>query len=70
MQPTDSPFWKGLMRVKDEFFARGFFQVGSGEATRFWEDIWLGSTPLKDQYPSLYNIVQHKYVSVHTMHPR
>jgi hypothetical protein len=24
-KPTDSPFWKGLMKVKDDFFSRGFF---------------------------------------------
>jgi hypothetical protein len=23
-KPMDSPFWKGLMRVKDDFFERGF----------------------------------------------
>ena len=59
-RPTDSPFWKGLMRVKDEFFNRGFFKIGDGALTRFWEDTWLGDTPLKSQYPSLYNIVQRK----------
>jgi hypothetical protein len=37
--PTDSPFWKGLMKVKDEFFKRGSFQIGNGQSTRFWEDI-------------------------------
>ena len=63
-RPTDSPFWKGLMRVKDEFFNRGFFKIGDGALTRFWEDTWLGDTPLKSQYPSLYNIVQRKNVYV------
>ena len=56
-QPTDSPFWKGFMRVKEDFFSRGSFRVGNGETTRFWEDTWLGKTPLKYQYPLLYNIV-------------
>ena len=64
-QPTDSPFWKGLMRVKEDFFSRGSFMVGNGETTRFWEDTWLGPTPLKNQYPLLYNIVQQKNVSIH-----
>jgi hypothetical protein len=56
-KPTDSPFWKGLMRVKDDFFSRGFFKVGNGSDTRFWEDIWLGDTSLAQQYPVLSNIV-------------
>ena len=58
MRPTDSPFWKGLMRVKVAFFNRTKFIVGNGNTTRFWEDTWLGETPLALQYPSLYRIVQ------------
>jgi hypothetical protein len=57
MKPTDSPFWKGLMKVQDEFLSRGSFTMGNGEDTRFWEDTWLGNKSLAQQYPSLYNIV-------------
>jgi hypothetical protein len=63
-KPTDSPFWKGLMRVKNEFFNRGSFKVGDGTSVRFLEDIWLGDSSLANQYPSLYNIVQRKNVFV------
>jgi hypothetical protein len=63
-KPTDSPFWKGLMGVKDEFFSRGSFWVGNGQQVRFWEDTWLGDAPLASQYPSLYNIVRRKNVLV------
>ena len=64
-KPMDSPFWKGLMQVKDSFFVRGVFKVGNGAITRFWEYIWLGDVPLAQQYPTLYNIVQRKNISVH-----
>ena len=57
---NDSPFWKGLMRTKGLFFHRTKFLVGNGMTTKFWEDTWLGETPLAIQYPSLYNIVQCK----------
>ncbi|XP_073357973.1 uncharacterized mitochondrial protein AtMg00310-like [Aegilops tauschii subsp. strangulata] len=60
VRPTDSPFWKGLMRVKAAFFNRTNFIVGNGNTTRFWEDTWLGETPLALQYPSLYRIVQRR----------
>jgi hypothetical protein len=60
VKPTDSPFWKGIMKVKDDFFQRGSFVVRDGMKTRFWEDTWLGDTPLATQYPSLYNIVRTK----------
>ena len=55
VKPMDSPFWKGLMRVKNE------------SSVRFWEDIWLGNVSLAQQYPSLYNIVQRKNVLVATV---
>lgn len=35
LKPTDPPFWKGLMHVKDEFFSRGSFVVEDGSAVRF-----------------------------------
>uniref|UniRef100_A0A453PUQ8 Reverse transcriptase zinc-binding domain-containing protein n=1 Tax=Aegilops tauschii subsp. strangulata TaxID=200361 RepID=A0A453PUQ8_AEGTS len=40
------------------FFNRTKFIVGNGTDTSFWEDTWLGETPLALQYPTLYNIVQ------------
>ena len=46
------------MRVKAAFFNRTKFIVGDGNTTRFWENTWLGETPLALQYPSLYHIVQ------------
>ena len=63
-KPFDSPFWKGLMRTKEDFFGRGSFKIGNGMNTRFWEDIWLGDTFLAQQYPVLYNIIQGKQVLV------
>jgi hypothetical protein len=63
-KPTDSPFWKGLMWVKNEFFSRGYFKVGYWAIVCFWEDVWLRDTSLADQYPLSYNIVQRKNVLV------
>jgi hypothetical protein len=63
-KPTDSQFWKGLMRVKDDFFRNGHFELGNGSSVRFWEDKWLGNRPLAHLYPNLYNVVQRKNVLV------
>jgi hypothetical protein len=30
VKTIDSPFWKGLMKCKDEFFKRGLIKVGYG----------------------------------------
>jgi hypothetical protein len=63
-KPTDSHFWKELMRIENDFFNRGSFKIRDGSTLRFWADIWLGDAPLAVQYPSLYNIVQRKNVLV------
>ena len=52
------------MKVKEDFFNRGHFIIGDGNSTSFWEDVWLGDTPLAQQYEPLYNIVNGKQVTV------
>ena len=68
IKPNDSPFWKDLMHVKDDFFKRGYFKIADCTTVRFWEDVWMGDVPLSHQYPALDNIVQHKNVLVSTAH--
>jgi hypothetical protein len=58
-KPNDSPFLKGLMNMKDDFFSIGSINVGNDMYTRFWEDTWLGNKPLAQQY-----IVQRKQVLI------
>jgi hypothetical protein len=60
----DSHFWSGLMEVKSLFLERGRFKVRDGTQARFWEDLWIGQVPLMKKFPSLYNIVRKKNVSV------
>jgi hypothetical protein len=55
VKPIDSPFWKGLMQVKDDFFQRDSIFVWDGMPTRLWEDTCLGDTSLATQCPTLYN---------------
>jgi hypothetical protein len=31
-----SSFWRGFMKIKDEFFERGPFTIRNGEETRLW----------------------------------
>ncbi|GJZ62103.1 putative RNA-directed DNA polymerase, eukaryota, reverse transcriptase zinc-binding domain protein [Tanacetum coccineum] len=31
-------------------------KLGNGESTHFWEDIWFGNTPLRLQFPRIYNL--------------
>jgi hypothetical protein len=43
---TESQFCRRLIKVKEEFFKRGSFTIWICEETRFWEDTWLGISPL------------------------
>jgi hypothetical protein len=52
------------MNVKDTFLGLGSFKVKDGSQTRFWVDTWLGYKPLKDRFPTLFNIVRRKHDSV------
>ncbi|PNT67967.1 hypothetical protein BRADI_3g34315v3 [Brachypodium distachyon] len=41
-----SQFWKGLHAVKEWFRLGSAYEVGNGKWVRFWEDVWVGETPL------------------------
>lgn len=51
-----SQFWKGLYEIKKWLSLGSAYELGNGKSVRFWEDVWLGDTPIKTQYPNLYNI--------------
>ena len=63
-KPGDSQFWTGLMAVKHDFLMLGSFTLNNGNLIRFWEDVWLGQTSLKQQYPSLFQIAYRKNATV------
>jgi hypothetical protein len=60
----DSHFWSGFMDVKNILLERGRFIVQDGTQTRFKEDLWIGDRPMMERFPSLYNIVRKKNVTV------
>ncbi|WVZ88012.1 hypothetical protein U9M48_034574, partial [Paspalum notatum var. saurae] len=62
----DSHFWSGLMKVKERFLELSTFNLHEGSQIRFWEDRWFGNYPLKDLYPSLYNITRKRHITVAT----
>jgi hypothetical protein len=38
----------------------GTFIIKDESQIRFWQDAWLDNSPLRVQYPQLYNIVRQK----------
>jgi hypothetical protein len=63
-KPGDSHFWSGLMKAKTDFLRHRSFLLTEGKNIRFWKDKWLGNYSFQHQYPSLYNIVRRKNVTV------
>ena len=45
------------MATKKYFLPYGSFSIKDGSEIRFWEDRWLGTATLQEQYPALYNVV-------------
>ncbi|GKE02796.1 RNA-directed DNA polymerase, eukaryota, reverse transcriptase zinc-binding domain protein, partial [Tanacetum coccineum] len=39
-------------------------RVGNGENSLFWDDVWIGDTTLKEQYPKVYALETCKSISV------
>ena len=56
----DSHFRASLMNVKIDFLRFATFIIKDGSQIRFWEDAWLGNSPLRVRYPQIYNIVRKK----------
>jgi hypothetical protein len=64
IKPRDSHFWKGFLKVREDILRCGTFKIKDGSQTRFWEDTWLGSKPLGEQFPNLYNIANYRHATV------
>nr|CAN80785.1 hypothetical protein VITISV_022938 [Vitis vinifera] len=54
--------WKDIRKDWEEFFLRTSNRIGNGRRTRFWWDIWVGDSKLKDLFPLLFRIATHKSV--------
>jgi hypothetical protein len=55
------------MKVKETFLIHGSFHLNNGKQIRSWEDKWLENYSFQQQYPSLYNIVRRKNVTVESV---
>jgi len=44
--PYGSPFWNGIIKLKDWLGKNVKWEIGDGNNTFFWEDLWIRDTPL------------------------
>ena len=52
------------MEVKNLFLSCCRFEIGNGEKTRFWEDLWLSDSSLASKFPRLYAISNNHNITV------
>jgi hypothetical protein len=50
----------------EDFMRCGSFKIRDGAETRFWEDTWVGSSTLKEKFPSIDNIADY-HVTIETI---
>lgn len=63
--------WGDIMKIGlsidklDVGFTNSFLkEVGNGENTRFWDDVWVGNCRLRDKFPRLFRLERNKGVNV------
>jgi hypothetical protein len=52
------------MKIKELVLSCGSFMVKDGTQIRFWEDTWVGMTPLKQQFSTIFNIAHNPHATV------
>ena len=52
--------WKEISKEGLLLLNNVSFSVGDGRRVRFWQDIWCGSTPLCEAFPSLFDLAGSK----------
>jgi hypothetical protein len=61
----DAWFWRGLLKVRDIFYALCTRKIGNGKRTRFCEDHWIGFDSFEASFKNLYDICETKGVTLH-----
>ncbi|KAE8681632.1 hypothetical protein F3Y22_tig00111311pilonHSYRG00173 [Hibiscus syriacus] len=66
--------WRGIVKnLSSESTAKWMsgksfrWIVGDGKSVLFWEDMWLGESPLRSRYPRIYRLALRKYITVRDM---
>ena len=51
-----SQFWRSLHKVKHLFKWGAIYKAKGGRNVGFWDDVWIGNTPLRIQFPHLHKM--------------
>lgn len=67
-QEGGSQFWKGLHAVKHWLRLGSWYEIGEGNSTSFWNDVWSGEAPLKVAFPAIYKACSNHNETVKQVH--
>jgi len=59
--------WKSISKVWIDFMHNIKLVVGVGDKIRFWEDVWVGNSPLKDLFPRIFNLSCNQNMSIQSV---
>ncbi|KAM7485873.1 hypothetical protein LguiA_001882 [Lonicera macranthoides] len=48
--------WKSIARIWEKYMENIKLVLGRGDRIRFWEDVWVESSSLRDRFPRLYRL--------------
>ena len=59
-----SQIWKGVLNVRKWMSLGSVWSLGNGSHIWFWQDVWLGTCPLKTRFHNIYEICNQQYITV------
>ncbi|WMV13350.1 hypothetical protein MTR67_006735 [Solanum verrucosum] len=62
--PYGVGLWRTIRNKWPRMWSNSVINVGNGRKTLFWNDIWVGQTPLRQQFPDIYILNQQKMATI------
>ena len=61
---SNSPAWNDLLSIREYYLRGRKIKIGKGNIVDCWHDAWCGPTPLKEQFPNLFEICNEQNITV------
>ncbi|WMV11987.1 hypothetical protein MTR67_005372 [Solanum verrucosum] len=55
-EPYGVGAWRSIRNLWSQMETNLYIKVGSGTKTKFWKDVWIDQSPLRDLFPDLFQI--------------
>jgi len=62
--PYGVGLWRTIRNQWPRIWNNSVINVGNGRKTLFWNDTWMGQTPLRQQFPDIYILNQQKMATI------